>query len=302
MRRKVIMIITSSIDETSSYIMEKYRDQAEIVRLNVDQFGKYAFSISECGWDISDGEENYSEQEIYSIYYRKPMLPELQEYKPQYHSMIQRDIIAVINGIADSFCGKVLTKPSVLRKTENKIFQLIHAGKNGICLPCSYIGNSNEVCEKFARGDSIIKPISTGKTYRINGCELYQTKKFNNFRDDVRLTPVYLQEYIIKYFEVRITVIDGHFYTVRIDTDNKIDWRADYSNHKYSIIECPNEIKKQCLSIMADFNLKFGAFDYVVTLDNKWVFLEVNPNGQWLWLEKSLGLDISQKIVDYLLT
>ena len=44
-----------------------------------------------------------------------------------------------------------------------------------------------------------------------------------------------------------------------------------------------------------------GAFDFIVTPEDKWVFLEVNPNGQWLWLEQSLNLDISKKILDNLI-
>ena len=82
---------------------------------------------------------------------------------------------------------------------------------------------------------------------------------------------------------------------------NKIDWRMDYQNHKYTIIDCPENIIKKCYQMMADFDLIFGAFDFIVTPENEWVFLEVNPNGQWLWLEKSLDLDISKKILDNLI-
>lgn len=58
------------------------------------------------------------------------MLPDLSLYDPQYHTMIQRDIISVINGIADSFPGKVLTKPSIFRKTENKVYQLMYVSQD----------------------------------------------------------------------------------------------------------------------------------------------------------------------------
>ena len=51
------------------------------------------------------------------------MLPNLSSYDSQYHLMIQRDIISVINGIVDAFSRKVLTKPSILRKTENKVYR-----------------------------------------------------------------------------------------------------------------------------------------------------------------------------------
>ena len=91
-----------------------------------------------------------------------------------------------------------------------------------------------------------------------------------------------------------------NIYAVRIDTSNKIDWRLDYSNHKYTVIKCPEEIEDFCIQMLIDFQLEFGAFDFIVTNDNQWYFLEVNPNGQWLWLENILELDISEKIIDLL--
>ncbi len=49
------------------------------------------------------------------------------------------------------------------------------------------------------------------------------------------------------------------------------------------------------------FNIEFGAFDFIVTKSNVWVFLEINPNGQWLWLEQKLNLSISDEILKLLL-
>lgn len=301
-RNKIIrvLIITSSVDETASYIINKYGKQIDFFRIDVDKFSEYNICIKNEGWIISKEDRYITSKDIYSIYYRKPMLPDLRVYDPQYHLMIQRDIIAVINGLADSFSGKVLTKPSVLRKTENKIFQLLYASKNGWNIPQSYIGNSSDNCIKYENELSIIKPITTGKTYGKNGWEFYQTNVFKGIEKEISLTPVYLQDYIAKQYEVRVSIVGKYVYAVRIDTKNKIDWRADYQNHKYTQIDCPDDIIKKCYQLMEDFELTFGAFDFIVTPKDEWIFLEVNPNGQWLWLEQSLGLDISKKIVGYL--
>ncbi len=43
--------------------------------------------------------------------------------------------------------------------------------------------------------------------------------------------------------------------------------------------------------------IKFGAFDFILTPDNQLVFLEINPNGQWYWIEKLTGLPITDKLV-----
>lgn len=297
---KKILIITSSVDETVSYIMKKYSGEADFFRINVDNFSEYRFYIGDNGWSISDQCTTVNSESIYSIYYRKPMLPDLRMYDSQYHLLIQKDIISVINGIVDSFHGKVITKPSILRKTENKVYQMIYVSKHGWNIPKSYIGNDKEAGNEYTYSTSIIKPLTIGKTYGKNGWELYQTNIFKGIKEDISLTPVYLQHYIKKQYEVRITIIAREVYAVRIDTKNKIDWRLDYKNHKYRLITCPENIIKKCYQMMNDFDLIFGAFDFIVTPENEWIFLEVNPNGQWLWLEQSLNLDISKKIIDNL--
>lgn len=294
-----VLIITSSFDKTVDYIISLY-PSLPFFRFNVDQFADYSVSISQDGWQISSADDLVTDTTTLSIYYRKPILPDLSNIEPSYHTMIQRDIISVINGICDSFDGRVLTKPSILRKTENKIFQLLTAKDCGFVLPVSSITNQ---FRHLGAGDSqdIIKPISTGKVYGSDWCELYQTKYVDDsLTPDISLTPVYLQEYVNKDYEVRLTVINGHYYTVRIDTSDKLDWRSDYSKHRYSMVPLQDDVKGAVNKLMEEYELIYGAFDFIVKPDGTWIYLEVNPNGQWQWLEVALSLDISKGIVDYL--
>ena len=301
MNKPQILVITSSIDETASYLEKKYSDRAEFHRTNIDELGKYNISITNCGWRI-ERETIINDKDIHAIYYRKPLLPRIDDYYIQYQSMIRRDIVAVVTGLIDAFEGKVLSKPFILRKTENKIYQLLYAQQNGFLIPESYIGNCSDMAVKYLDKTAIIKPITTGKTYSNDRIEVYHTRMFEAFEDDICITPVYLQSFIPKQYEVRLTIIDQVAYAVRIDTLNKVDWRLDYQNHKYTLINCPEKIYTQCLKMLDDFGLSFGAFDFIVTPEDNWVFLEINPNGQWLWLEMSLNLDISRRIVDYLVS
>ena len=298
----MILIITSSFDETVKYMLggnDEFRNQS--FRLDVDRLQNYEINVTGIDWSISFGNVTVYSKEIDSIYYRKPTFPNISEYEPVYQYMIQKDIIALINGIVDSFEGIVISKPHILRMAENKTFQLIYAGKNGWLIPDSYIGNSNRVCS-IRNGDcNIIKPLSTGMIEKDGIVTVFHTNMFSKCLEDVSLTPIYLQEYVEKKYEVRLTVVGDSFYAVRIDTEDKVDWRRDYEHHKYHVIECPDAIKEKCHKMLTDFNLSFAAFDFIVTPDEQWVFLELNPNGQWLWLEKSLNLDISIKIMEILM-
>ena len=267
MKDKYVLIITSSFDQTVFYIINRY-PQVSFFRFNVDQLNDYKVNINNQGWSISYHDEYITNNDVHSIYYRKPTFPDLSEYEVSYHSMIHKDILALINGIVDVFPGKVLTKPFILRLTENKAFQLLKASQYGFIIPSSYIGNDQFKANKYNQG--IIKPLSTGKVQIGDGYEIYQTNIFQGIHENISLTPIYVQKYIKKQYEVRLTIIDQYVYAVRIDTIDQVDWR------------------------------NVGAFDFIVTPNNEWVFLEVNPNGQWLWLEESLNLDISKGIIEYL--
>lgn len=301
--QKKVLIITSSIDGTVDYIIERYKGMVEFYRFDVDLFSEYEVIVGGNNqWTISSSKWKIKKGEIYSIYYRKPRLPFLDEFECHYRNMIAKDIIALINGFVDDFDGKVLSKPYILRKTENKIFQLLYAQKEGLLIPQSFIGNSNNIAKSFVGETSIIKPLTTGKICTGESIELYQTNYFTKFEDDISLTPIYLQQYVNKKYEVRLTYINGYFFTVRIDSKDKLDWRKDYKGLSYSMIECPKDIMDKCSKLLSCFKLKYGAFDFIVTENDEWIFLEVNPNGQWQWLEKTLNLSISEKIIEYLRT
>lgn len=299
---KKVLIITSSFDCTVDYIMDRYVSDVLFYRFNIDLFEQYQIIIGDSSqWIITCSEWTLEKRELFSIYYRKPRLPRLEDYESDYRYMISKDIIAVVNGIVDDFEGRVLTKPYILRETENKIFQLLYAKKNGLKIPRSFIGNSNLYAKDFTKIKSIIKPITTGKIVNQHKTELYQTSYFSSFEESISLTPVYLQEYESKKYEVRLTYVNGEFFTVRIDSQDNLDWRRNYNGLKYSLIDCPETIKNSIIKLLDDFNLQFGAFDFIVNEKNEWIFLEVNPNGQWQWLEQSLHIPISKAIVRYLI-
>lgn len=298
MKRKTL-IITNTIDKTVDYIMEQYGEVGEFYRFNVDQFPDYRINVSMNGLEIECSKWKISSQGIYSIYYRKPRLPDLNNYEKPYHIMIARDIVSLVNGLIDSFEGKVLSKPSVLRRTENKTFQFLYALEHGIRLPKSYIGN-NEINIECLSGKRIIKPLTTAKIKVSSGVELYRTNYCDDISENISLTPIYVQEYIEKSYEVRLTYINGYFFAVRIDSVDKLDWRNDYEGHTYTVITVPPQIVSLCEQMLSDFGLNFGTFDFIVNKDAEWVFLELNPNGQWLWIEHSMGIPISKHIVQYL--
>jgi glutathione synthase/RimK-type ligase-like ATP-grasp enzyme len=122
--------------------------------------------------------------------------------------------------------------------------------------------------------------------------------------ESIRLTTHLLQEWIEKQYEVRLTVVDEAFLAARIDAGSNaaaVDWRADYEALTYTALaDVPPSVRAGVSALMARLGLRFGTFDFIVTPDDRWIFLEINPNGQWAWIEDATGLPIAASVADAL--
>lgn len=141
-----------------------------------------------------------------------------------------------------------------------------------------------------------------GVHYRVRGWWVVPFR-FVVSGDSIALCAHLFQEWIDKRHEVRLTVVGDRFFAVEIHAGSeaaKVDWRADYSSLSYKPAVVPKDVRRRVMAFMAHFGLVFGAFDFIVTPGGDWRFLEVNPNGQWSWIEHKTGVPISRAIADLL--
>jgi len=62
----------------------------------------------------------------------------------------------------------------------------------------------------------------------------------------------------------------------------------------------PSDVEAKIHALVQLFGLTYGAFDFIVTPEGRHVFLEVNPAGQYLWVEATTKLPITAAIVEML--
>jgi hypothetical protein len=119
----------------------------------------------------------------------------------------------------------------------------------------------------------------------------------------VRLAPVLLQRRVDKAADLRITVVGRRAFAVRIVTPQgaPLDFRlTSPADCRFEAVEFPH-LAAALLAFLDRYGLRYGAFDFAEDkLGSLW-FLECNPAGQWAWLERSTGLDITGALVDLLL-
>ena len=199
--------------------------------------------------------------------------------------------------------------PDRLVRANSKPAQLDIARRLGLIIPETLVTNDPDAARAFieaADGPVIYKSLSQnldvdlGKalfTGQVTGAEIENL-------DLIRHTPGIFQAAVAKAFEVRATVVGPRIFAARIDSQAQDETRLDWRRRPFDVddepIGLPDDVADRVRAFMDAFGLIYGAFDFIVRPDGTWVFLEVNPAGQYMWVEAKTGLPITDALVDVL--
>ena len=264
---------------------------------------------------IKNGLELYGHQ-ITAIWDRRPKEPHMLtiKYKDKKTNKFLRQEASGFLKFLRYYLRNVYSIGSIVedRTASSKMLQLSIAEKLGMRIPHTIFSNSKNsflpLLQKYK--DISLKSIDASGFFTNDGKEyVFYSRKAKSSEiiakpeEAFKQTACFLQNYIEKKYELRITVCNKDVVACKIDSqflDNdkgKIDWRQGYDyGLEQKIVDIPNKIKKFCITFLQKMHINFGCFDFIVTPDNDYVFLECNPNGQWLWIELTTGYDISKII------
>ncbi len=124
----------------------------------------------------------------------------------------------------------------------------------------------------------------------------------------LQITPGIFQKKITKAYELRINFFGDCAITAKLKSQEhdrgKLDWRyVPITELKVEEFVLPDNIYKKCKAFMEQFDIVFGCFDFIVTPDNEYYFLEINEQGQFLWIEDSNPeIKLLDAFTDFLIT
>jgi len=96
-------------------------------------------------------------------------------------------------------------------------------------------------------------------------------------------TPVFVQERIPNYADIRITIVGSKIFSAAIKNNSgEVDWRKPEIVKSYERIELPTELAGQLLKLNRELGLIYSAIDLIQTPEKEFYFLEINPVGEWV--------------------
>lgn len=223
----------------------------------------------------------------------------------------------LLNGLWGRLQGRFWVNWIVNERLANrKPYQLKIAKEVGLDVPDTLITNEPAECRRFftANGGRVIyKPLNRPVvTDGSQGYSLFTSIVSETDLDQrlasVAYAPCLFQAHLPKVREYRVIVIDGEVFPVAIDSQvmpqTSVDWRRcqeNWASLPHRAETWPVERTAPILALMRRLGLVFGALDFVLTPDGRCVFLEVNPSGQWYWLEMATGIPLADRMSDLLI-
>lgn len=208
-------------------------------------------------------------------------------------------------------CKWVNRKETVEFLASNKLYQQLIANHAGLLVPNTLISNNSESVANFSDPEEGLLLKSIGYI-RLDeeGRKFLYSQRFSHSEiigsaEAIRRCPIFCQEYVQKLYEHRVMVIGNRVLACRIDSQasekTKVDWRHyDFENVEHSPVELPPGIQENLLHFMRAIDLQYGAIDLIETPKGEFVFLEVNPSGQWGWIADFARLPIPEAVAEML--
>lgn len=200
---------------------------------------------------------------------------------------------------------RTMNDPRFETAAESKPFQLATAAACGLRIPETCISNDPQQVIAFVDAQREQGHRVAYKTFASPSNKFIATKVFDD-DDAVRLTDLRFAPAIFQTFvegrDVRLTYVGGTMFAAEIhprSDKSRVDWRIDGITQVSALaIDAIDGLRIHAL--MERLGLSYGALDFKLCTNGELVFLEVNPWGQYLFVEIQTGQEISLAIAHWL--
>jgi glutathione synthase/RimK-type ligase-like ATP-grasp enzyme len=323
--KDTVLILTNTRDESAEPVIGHLRSMHQpFVRFDTEEFPKedllrLSVRNTEIAGKLLCSGMEIDLSSIKAIWRRRPMDSRLQpDLHPGCMQFIRDEsettLWSMYSLLADAFWMNHPLVGSRLLE-HNKLYQLKIASSLGLATPQTLVTNNPQdvldfvvahqgiAAMKIIKGNFFSKEGKDGHLFVFT--QRISEEVVRSHFEDLRMAPVMIQEYVPKALELRVTVVGEKVFACAIhsqDSERTMDdWRRyDFENVKHEPHALPADVEAMLVALLRFWGLSFGACDLILTPEGEYVFLEINPNGQWYWIEQLTGMPISRTIAETL--
>lgn len=221
---------------------------------------------------------------------------------PGLRKLVVKDNRSALRGVLlAAFHGTWLSDPYATERAQNKLLQLTVAHEVGLVVPRTLVSSDPAAIRAFARsqGGTVIAKTLTG----LLGTSLEAGRvHVDSLGDDEEMTlsPTIYQEEVPGTDHLRVMVFGDDVLAARIRS-RALDWRLanDMTVEPVTLDDAPDGLAARLREVGRRLGLRMGVFDLKVRPDGEVVFLEVNPQGQFLFVEGMSDMPLGDAFADF---
>ncbi|MEV4937432.1 MvdC/MvdD family ATP grasp protein [Streptomyces zaomyceticus] len=308
----MILVVSYDEDHTLAVVQRLERAGREVVRVNVGDFpahGTMAFEYDDGRpprYRLSTPTAARGLADCRAGWWRRlrPLTLDASLRSPGDQGFAASETNQALNGLFHSLDCAWINPPALDTVAHHKPYQWATARRVGLSLPRTLVTNDPGRAEAFVgdlgSGRAVFKAFLAAE-HAWRETRLVRAEDLVHL-DAVRFAPVIFQEFV-EGTDLRVTIVGDRVFAAEIDasaTSYPVDMRMVVGETDVRPVTLPRPVHDRLLRLMRALGLVYGAVDLRRRPTGEHVFLEVNPAGQWLFVEDRTGLPITAEIASLL--
>lgn len=308
--RARVLVVTNELDVGADYVVRELGERGvDVVRLNTERAPDWELSVVPgAAWHIASQTRSLTSDECSGVWWRRPEWPSrAPDVEDSENAAVIRQWRAFLAAFATVSGPTWISDPSAIYSAENKARQLALASEVGFSVPQTLWTNDVSAAESRLNEQQpnvIVKSVATA---------YWETPVAPHFvfagaadakalpsAHKLAAAPLCFQRPVTPKDDIRVTVVGNRCFAAIRDPDvgDPVDWRLGEQT-PWRPTEIAGALSEKCAELVRRLGLRFGGIDLARDADGRFWFIEINPNGEWAWLEAA-GLPIAAAISDEL--
>jgi glutathione synthase/RimK-type ligase-like ATP-grasp enzyme len=306
---RAVLIVTNEQDVGADFLVQELGQRGvAVVRLNTERSAAWGLSLEPgASWRCHGSMRELRSADCSGVWWRRPEAPAPPAETGAAKQAVADQWYAFLAGLASVPGPTWVSDPADIRRAESKALQLQAAAQANLLVPETMWTNDILEASAFLEDGrlAVVKSVASA-WWHVDGKGHFvfaSPVESDTLPEAAKLAaaPVCLQRRIEPKHDIRVTIVeDVVLAAVRSapDSSEPLDWRlgepAGWVAH-----ELPDQVAASCRDLVRCLNLRFAGIDLALDEAGHHWFLELNPNGEWGWLQHA-GLPIAQALADTL--